>query len=68
MANPNSYPFASVGTPLLSQEKLKGQQRVMKNTRKGMGESALKLSISNAYILKKKLQAVGKNYKYCCVI
>ena len=42
-------------------EQMKGQQRVMNNTRKGMGDNALKLI--NAYIVKKKLQAVDKNYK-----
>ena len=33
----------------------------MNNTRKGMGDNAVKLI--NAYVVKKKPQAVDKNYK-----
>ena len=44
-----------------SPKKIKGQQSAMNNTRKGMGDNAVKLI--NAYVVKKKPQAVDKNYK-----
>ena len=44
-----------------SLKQIKGQQSAMNNTRKGMGDNAVKLI--NAYVVKKKPQAVDKNYK-----
>lgn len=41
-------------------KQMKGIQRQMNNARKGMGDNAVKLI--NAYIVKKKLKAVDRNY------